>query len=346
MTKIMWSCGAVVGALLVGCAGAPPPAAVVVSAPAPGAVAAPGADVDASPSAVDAPGAGLIHGAAQMCGEGTVSESRRALYARGCVAGDADSCGTLGLVYVCGAGVEANAASGRAMMQKACDTGSNRACYSLGSLLVSGSHMPQDVTAGVTALDTGCTRGHMESCEASGVLRMATSSLRVQRHGMTLLGKACQGGAAEACANAAVAYVGGIGGVVKDEAKAFGLATRACENKSLFGCFVLASMLVEGKGTEKNAARGAALFGAACEAGRADGCLGLAKCQYLGLGVKEDKVTAIANLRRACAGNNGEACRLLADAGDAHAAFDPNGRSSSAAAATPSDPMPVGPGVF
>ncbi len=343
MTKITWSCGVAVCVLVVGCAGAPPPAAEVASAPAARAPAV-DADVDSSPSAVDPPSAGLMLGAGQMCGEGTVSDGRRALYARGCAAGDAEACGTLGLVYVCGAGAEKSPAAGRAMIQKACDSGSDRACYSLGALLVDGSHMPQDVTAGVTALDTGCARGHMESCEAAGVLRMATSSLRVQRYGMTLLGKACQGGSAEACANAAVAYVKGVGGVSKDAPHAFALATRACENKSLFGCVVLANMYITGTGTKKDEARGAALYGAGCEAGRADSCLGLAKCQYLGIGVREDKITALATFRRACAGNNGEACRLLADAGDTHAAFDPGGKSSAAAA--PTDPMPVGPGVF
>jgi uncharacterized protein len=89
------------------------------------------------------------------------------------------------------------------------------------------------------------------------------------------------------------------------------LATRACNQDWMDGCYYLAELYLDGTGTSPNKARAASVFAKACAGGVPGACSDLGYMYKVGDGIDRDQNRALTYLKKACDLGMAQACRWL-----------------------------------
>lgn len=97
-------------------------------------------------------------------------------------------------------------------------------------------------------------------------------------------------------------------GVSKNDKRARELYEEACKRRHLGACGNLATLLVAGRGGERDAARAALIYTQLCDGGVVEGCGNLAVLVESGTGVERDVDRARGLYDKACASGVGDAC--------------------------------------
>jgi len=179
-----------------------------------------------------------------------------------CRAGDGEACHELGLiVFAEESGPLEQRSAALGLFDRACDLLSYRCATAA------------DIRAR-PRLATGCERGVMADCAALGTsLSGTTSPLSAPAEALRLLGKACEGGALEACEFAAsLALIPGQSDPERSARKAASWLGAACEGGRGPACEMLARRLLYGDGLPQDRPRGYALLARECERGRLGVC--------------------------------------------------------------------------
>lgn len=117
----------------------------------------------------------------------------------------------------------------------------------------------------------------------------------------------CARGHARSCET--LSFLLGEGrGVTKDQARAFELAQKACDDGASGACFLAGHALHEGRGVPRDPSRAAALYRRACDDAEMVACWALASLTKTGLGVPKDVGAALELSKRACNGAVPGAC--------------------------------------
>lgn len=119
---------------------------------------------------------------------------------------------------------------------------------------------------------------------------------------------ACEGGDRAACRSAALRAIDR-----RDDAQAFALATRACDDRYLLGCKTLGWLHEMGRGTRRDPARARALYQRACDGGELGACKSLGLLFDTGQGGAVDRARAATLYQRACDHGEADACNNLAN---------------------------------
>lgn len=126
-----------------------------------------------------------------------------------------------------------------------------------------------DHTGAIERLQYGCAHQSLAACALLGnlITKGLTGSPNPER-GLGLLDRACNGGHAAACRDAA----GIANDHLRDAARATDYLVTGCELRDATSCGVLAIFYNEGVGVEKDASKALELMRRACELGRTDAC--------------------------------------------------------------------------
>ena len=89
------------------------------------------------------------------------------------------------------------------------------------------------------------------------------------------------------------------------------LATRACNQDWMDGCYYLAELYLDGTGTSPNKAMAASVFAKACAGGVPGACSDLGYMYKVGDGIDRDQNRALTYLKKACDLGMAQACRWL-----------------------------------
>jgi hypothetical protein len=146
-------------------------------------------------------------------------------------------------------------------------------------------------------MDFACTRGFVPAC----------NDQRDYPRVVSLYAKACDGGAAEDCANLGTMYYNGLG-VAQDFPRAASLYTKACDAGNAEVCNILGNMYEDGLGVSKDFSHAVSPFTKACDAGNAEGCYSLGIMYYDGIGVSQDLPRAVSLYTKACDAGDGIVC--------------------------------------
>jgi TPR repeat protein len=189
-----------------------------------------------------------------------------------CLAGNADSCSSLGLAFVLGApGIEKNVALGQRLFQIACNGGSSDGCFQAGSL--------------------------------------AMEQKRFQ-DGLAASARACEMGNPNGCTNEAYAIWRGLGGIRRDPQRAFELFARACNRRDFVSCNNAGVMMFfDTTGTlKRNPPFACKMFGQACESGQTVSCANVGICLEHGIDRPKDLDQAFKYYATACDAGAGFGC--------------------------------------
>jgi TPR repeat protein/tRNA A-37 threonylcarbamoyl transferase component Bud32 len=205
---------------------------------------------------------------------------------------------------------------------KACDEicagGSPKHCVlQADALLEQAESDPSLGKQAADAYEKACESGQIAACSKLGRAYASGVGKAIERdvgQADRLLGKACEGGEASACAAAAELLAFGKG-VPRDEVRALALLDKACEAGDGSACRLAGWMYERGRGAKKSDAKATEAFKAAakllpagCEASEAAACFDLAWLYRLGRGVSADLPKAHAFMQKACAAGDARAC--------------------------------------
>jgi TPR repeat protein len=159
-----------------------------------------------------------------------------ALLRRGCAAGNAEGCWTLGTLYEEGRGLPKNDAEAIRYYKFGCDGGARHGCSSYAKALEEGKGTSSDPARAIMVLQNACDRGYSASCSAlSERYLLGKGVARDVTRGVSLLERACEGSEAGSCLPLGMRYDQGIG-VAQDKARAARYLTRACEAGLTMAC--------------------------------------------------------------------------------------------------------------
>ena len=132
---------------------------------------------------------------------------------------------------------------------------------------------------------------------------------------LSLITRACNGGAARACTQLGVMYEEGVAGVQdQDYVKARTAYKKACDGGDLNGCINLGEMFDWGHGGTTDKYLAASYYIKACNGGEMQGCTEVGSIYEMGdLGFTEDLKQALYYIRKACDGGQLVTCRSLGD---------------------------------
>ena len=130
------------------------------------------------------------------------SVSDAAAFASNCEQGDAVGCNDLGVSYLHGDGVAADASRALQFFERSCREGSPDGCSNLGALYERGVGGEVKLSEAARLYEQACTGGAALCCSNLGALYarglgVAQDTTEAQR----LFGMACQGGSAAGCNN-------------------------------------------------------------------------------------------------------------------------------------------------
>ena len=216
-----------------------------------------------------------------------------------CDKGNNESCDTLGVMFMGGAGVARNAAKAAPLHKKACDGGLANACFNYGLVLLNGEGVPKDEASAVPLFAKACKEGVTRACTALAVVvQFGQGTTADPARAAKIYAIGCRGGDENACSNLGTMFNGGIG-VPKDEKVAAGLFKQACDGGNSIGCGNFAYMVEFGKGVAKNQQTAARIYERACQAQSSE-CVWLGAVYHAGIGVKKDRKRALAEYARSC----------------------------------------------
>jgi hypothetical protein len=219
------------------------------------------------------PACGLLGTQARDGTGGSPKNPARAVayFQKGCTAGHAGSCASLGFAYEDGSGVEKDPARAMPLYRKACEGGDRWSCTRLAFALASGAGIAADPAEAVRLLESSCTGDDVMACAKLGsMLRVGEGVPADVKRAETLLRAACGKGSAWGCGELAGLLV--ARGAAQDMPEAVKLLGDACETDAPAFCAMLAGVLELGHGLARDPARAAALYRRACDRGYAPAC--------------------------------------------------------------------------
>ena len=159
---------------------------------------------------------------------------------KACDAGDDKACTNLGLRYVRGDGVKANADRGAELFAAACQADEPTGCLNLGLLFATGTGVTRQPEKAAALFARGCDKGSIASCHLRAqVLFHGQGVARDPATAARLFAKACDGDMAKACHALSVLLERGAKGVTQDMDKAEDLLRKACKGGVEAACEVL-----------------------------------------------------------------------------------------------------------
>ncbi len=228
-------------------------------------------------------------------------------YAKACDLRDAGSCRYLGEVYRDGSEVVQNKMLAARLLGKACDLGDPSGCDSLGRMHYTGDGVARDNMKALRLFDQACALSQ-GLCE----------NFRIVKDGAQLA-SACDGGAADQCAELARLY--GMPDVVgSDRASEEQALGKACEGGIAASCKTLGDDSYSGTLDTRDPARAAFWYRKGCDGGNVEACFALAGRYENGVGVIASRRDAFRLFQRACALGEQKACNKR----DEYAALDPD----------------------
>lgn len=160
-----------------------------------------------------------------------------------------------------------------------------------------------------SALKEACLRRQDDSACLAGAFLVTEDKRRAEA--TPLYQKACDRRSVAGCYGFAKANFDGIG-VVKNQTRANAIYQRACDAGGLKACTTLGLNYRYGYGVAKNVAKGTALYKRACDGGHMAACSSLASVYQSGSGTAKDPIKAATILSRACDSGHMSSCSSLA----------------------------------
>ncbi len=174
------------------------------------------------------------------------------------------------------------------LCKERCDKKDGAACY----VLANAAQSKKNDADHKKLAERACEYGEERGCYARGFKAMIDRDDKGQIDWST---KGCFGGHAASCQMASSKYKS-----MKEPAKAFTFAKRACDLGDGFGCYQLGQMYLKGEGTAKDPQKGLALYEKQCLAGKVSTCLTLGKEFEEGKHTTKDFALAEKWLKRGC----------------------------------------------
>jgi len=116
-----------------------------------------------------------------------------------CAAKEADACSYLAWLYGQGGGLPKDAARAASYVARACSAGDKRACVESAWATARGEGVPPDEAGAKAALDALCSEPFYPACTRLALVLAGKPARADRARARELLGRACQGGEAEAC---------------------------------------------------------------------------------------------------------------------------------------------------
>ena len=159
---------------------------------------------------------------------------------KACDGGDDKACTNLGLRYVRGDGVKANADRGAELFAAACQADEPTGCLNLGLLFATGTGVTQKPEKAAGLFARGCDKGSIAACHLRAqVLFHGQGVAQDPATASRLFGQACDGGMAKACHALSALLEQGAKGVTQDLDKAEKLLRKACKGGVTSACQAL-----------------------------------------------------------------------------------------------------------
>jgi serine/threonine protein kinase len=177
-------------------------------------------------------------------------------------AADAASCQKFAKALDTGVGASKNLKRAASMYQKACDAGSGAACNNLGVLAATGEGVPKDLVKAFGLYDQGCNQSDPTACVNQGSMEFSGNGVPVSKELATHhFLRGCDLGNTAGCVALSDAYGSGP---LKDPAKSYEFARRACEANNKTGCAQEVLALVLGNGVPKDVQGGISQLDGMC----------------------------------------------------------------------------------
>lgn len=221
-----------------------------------------------------------------------------ATYKRACDAGELEGCYWLAIAHWRGAGVAEDSRRMEELLERACDGGLAKACTFLGLRLEAGdaSGMPRDEARAEQLYVKGCENGDPAGCDRMGQrLNGSRSDLPKfpdkadEYWKLALAGyqRQCHEHDGDGCYDLAQLYWQGRG-TPRDDSKRFEYVERACEYGNGWPCYALGQSRAKGApGLSRDGQRAAYWYARACTQGYLDGCRATGEAMLVAL-VTED----------------------------------------------------------
>ena len=232
-------------------------------------------------------------------------------YRRGCTGGDAGGCSNLATLYVSDKGLERDHSKARAFFQLACDGGNASGCGNLGRIYDRGMGVDRDMEKARQLYEISCTSGHAAGCVSLGILFERGDGVpQNPQEAGRLYQTGCAAGSADGCGNLGLLYAKGVGHEQNFEtARQF--FEKGCDGGSANACSNLGKIYKDGLGVESDPSLAQQFFARGCDAGDPKGCSHLGLLYDTGSGVPKDPEKARTLLQKGCDGGDAEGCTNL-----------------------------------
>ena len=163
---------------------------------------------------------------------------------KGCAAHEPLACAGIGLMYLQGWGVTADAAKAVAILDDVCTKqGYAMACANVAWLAYAGIGMEKNVERATTLAESACKAGMPSACNTLGGILVERNGPGDARRAETLFAQLCDAGAAASCDNLGQLYRNGLGDVAVDLDHARLSFDRACKAENAPACRHLAELV-------------------------------------------------------------------------------------------------------
>jgi uncharacterized protein len=183
-----------------------------------------------------------------------------------------------------------------------CEKGSKTSCAILGRSYMIGRGVPKDLARAKALLGTACSGGVAPACARLGEIAFAEGR---GAEAEKLLSDACATGWFQACDTLGKMALAKPGAAKVD---VFAMFKRACAGGDPEGCWSLGMLFSNGLGVRKNDAEAYRYFELACTGGAKLGCTSLAKAIDEGRGTEADPKRALDLLLATCERGYSDAC--------------------------------------
>jgi TPR repeat protein len=163
------------------------------------------------------------------------------LFAKACELGNSAGCANAAIQFLFHGTAKSLDEAGQVLdyLENAAAHGTNAvACYLMGFAFDSGRGRPVDRSKAVELYAKGCDLGNIDACKALARMRLSGETVATADQVVRALEKACGASDAEACMYLALVYHNGDG-VPRDEAQALSLLKKACELGAGQACAML-----------------------------------------------------------------------------------------------------------
>lgn len=235
------------------------------------------------------------------------------LFADACSRGNSEGCYMLGFMYSSGeGGLTADPARSRELYLRSCNMGLAWGCFNAAKQLRDGSGGPMDLTGAVERFTKACERGVAESCNIVGNSYWAgKGATKDKLRANMYYTKGCDGDHGWSCFNLGTSYRDGEGVPSEDPVRAVSLLRKACDLDAAEACNAAGVVFHDTDTDIKDLLLAFALFHKACDGGYHWGCHNMAKMYRDGLGIGEDQARGISLFRKACDGGISESCEAI-----------------------------------